>query len=310
MSNNVDPWEIPEQAPASAPAPEPASSKNSGSNRGVMWTLLVLLVVMIVAMGAAFAYLFLGNKEGNEAEGPSASAPKKTVTFTATATETASAAKKEKDRCAPSMFSDSKATNADSRLGEVVVDYCDGQWAKWGIYGTGGSNVERWSGSGWSAYKAHGKAWTSGYACYDLDLAKRDGMPAELREKVLKCESTSEATKPKKSFTSTESSTSSSAEATETSSEAASAEPSGDRCEKSNFSNATESDDVVYCDGQWARVARRNSSGNSVYRWADGQWQKYQWDDSVNGFACYDADRIANDGVPEELADQMMKCDG
>lgn len=308
MSNNVDPWELPEQAPASAPAPEPASSKNSGSNRGVMWTLLVLLIVMIVAMGAAFAYLFLGNKEGNEAEGPSASAPKKTVTFTATATETAAAAKKDKDRCAPSMFSDSKATNADSRIGEVVVDYCDGQWAKWGIYGTGGSNVERWSGSGWSAYKAHGKAWSSGYACYDLDLAKRDGMPAELREKVLKCESTSEATKPKKS------STSSSAEATETSSESASAEPSGGTgsCDASAFPDRRGDLVVLECDGEWAMVGPANTGALSLMKWDGGEWTRVEPDGEYSSGmsgGCFTSSYIDELGAPRNVVSKM-KCDG
>lgn len=90
------------------------------------------------------------------------------------------------DRCAPKMFSPSEDT-PESGIGSVVVKYCDGQWAYWGVYGVGGLVVSKWNGSGWSDYQRYNESMGEEEACSQVEAARADGMPEQLASQLWTC---------------------------------------------------------------------------------------------------------------------------
>lgn len=117
-----------------------------------------------------------------ESETTKTTTKKKETTSTATPT-----AVSIEERCAPKMFAPSGDT-PESGIGSVVVKYCDGQWAYWGVYGVGGLVVSKWNGSEWNEYQRFTESMSDAEACVQMGKARSDGMPEELVSQLWTCD--------------------------------------------------------------------------------------------------------------------------
>ena len=122
--------------------------------------------------------------EGSETTTSTKKEATKTRKTTSTATSTAVFIE---ERCAPKMFSPSRDT-PESGIGSVVVKYCDGQWAYWGVYGVGGLVVSKWNGSEWNEYRRFNESMSDEEVCPQVDKARSDGMPEELASQLWTCD--------------------------------------------------------------------------------------------------------------------------
>lgn len=68
--------------------------------------------------------------------------------------------------------------------------YCDGTWARAGLYQSDWLQVFTWAGGEWAPYRAHGETRGLGMTtgCYLAERIAADGMPAELVDKVTTCD--------------------------------------------------------------------------------------------------------------------------
>lgn len=63
------------------------------------------------------------------------------------------------------------------------------------------------------------------------------------------------------------------------------------------------------CDGKWMRAGKPNSGQIVVLYWAGDSWERVRPSGEVNGFHCYDRDRLRRAGAPSEIMSQVIFCD-
>lgn len=245
--------------------------------------------------------------------------------MTQTATETVKAkdakgsskGSSAKDRCAPETFSPD--TVAHRGADAVVIKYCDGEWAEWGIYSAGGFAVAKWDGSGWSRYETHGVTSDSGYPCHDISRAKKDGVPEAIRSEMVACDGGSSRSSKSKSKTSTRTSTPTT---TSTTSTEAAGDSVSDRCApevvepevaaKSGVGEKQGALIIKYCDGEWAQWTAYSVGGvDHVLKWNGSGWSEYESHgvSQPSGYACFDLNRAEQDGVPAAIRSDLLACD-
>ncbi len=71
--------------------------------------------------------------------------------------------------------------------GEEVSVYCDGRFAKVGLYATDATSYARWDGKEWVGIESAGTSHT-GFKCYDEAQIDELGVPAELKEQMVLCD--------------------------------------------------------------------------------------------------------------------------
>lgn len=71
--------------------------------------------------------------------------------------------------------------------GEEVSSYCDGRFARVGIYATDATGYFFWNGEEWEAIESAGQTYT-GFKCYDEARLEDLGVPAELKEQMIICD--------------------------------------------------------------------------------------------------------------------------
>lgn len=69
-------------------------------------------------------------------------------------------------------------------------------------------------------------------------------------------------------------------------------------------------DVLIYCDGTWMRAGQWQTDHLRNLTWDGDMWVEYPPDGhtDLTGYPCYDADRIAQDGVPPAVRDQLTLC--
>ncbi|WP_304348493.1 hypothetical protein [Corynebacterium frankenforstense] len=73
--------------------------------------------------------------------------------------------------------------------GYTYSSFCDGQWNRVGVPQTDDGRLLHWENGTWVEYERDGTTtWGMAQACYDPARLAADGMPAELRAKVAKCD--------------------------------------------------------------------------------------------------------------------------
>ncbi|PFG27616.1 hypothetical protein [Corynebacterium renale] len=118
-----------------------------------------------------------------------ASSTAQTTTSTSTSSEavtttvTTVVAKPSKGECAPTR--EELLANDPSPAGAIFSSYCDGQYQVAAGYATDGSSLQHWNGEKWEYIKSTGKYPVSMKACfYESDLISQ-GVPADVRAKVM-----------------------------------------------------------------------------------------------------------------------------
>nr|WP_120491057.1 hypothetical protein [Corynebacterium lactis] len=276
--------------------------------QGALWALLVILLI-VIGLIAAGIYLGIngwGKGTGSEtAASAGASTSKRTTTVTKTATETSEKKSSKEDRCAPEVLNSARAK-------DLVVKYCDGEWAHWGVYQTGARRVQRWNGAVWVDYEPHGMLKYGSFACFDLDRARRDGVPAAIRSELLECDSDASAS------TKTSAATTSTTTATRTST-AAKQSSAQDRCSPEMFPKSrisSESDPdlgktvVKACDGEWALWGVYGVGGFVLSKWDGSQWQDYDrfTESQTHDEACTSLERAKRDGLSDSMSETIEPC--
>ena len=71
--------------------------------------------------------------------------------------------------------------------GELVSMYCDGTHASIGTYASDHVEYLSWDGKDWVRFESSGTTYT-GFACYDIAQAKRQGFPAEIIDRMIPCD--------------------------------------------------------------------------------------------------------------------------
>ena len=88
-------------------------------------------------------------------------------------------------------------------------------------------------------------------------------------------------------------------------------EPEGASCEPTAFADDAPIT-VMYCDGEWAYVGVSQTGHVWVTQNVGGEWAGYEGDgETHSGMSrpCYLPDRLAADGVPQEIVDKLATCD-
>lgn len=66
---------------------------------------------------------------------------------------------------------------------------------------------------------------------------------------------------------------------------------------------------VVECDGKWALTGIKGSDAVGLFHWNGAQWEKVSASGEVNGFHCYDKERLRSAGVPPSIMARTVACD-
>lgn len=71
--------------------------------------------------------------------------------------------------------------------GDEVSSYCDGHFARVGIYATDATSYMMWNGQDWEHIEPAGQTFT-GFKCYDEGDLDELGVPADLKQDMILCD--------------------------------------------------------------------------------------------------------------------------
>lgn len=71
--------------------------------------------------------------------------------------------------------------------GDEVSSYCDGRFARVGIYATDATSYMMWNGQDWELIEPAGQTFT-GFRCYDEGDLHELGVPADLKQDMILCD--------------------------------------------------------------------------------------------------------------------------
>ncbi|MBP3088827.1 hypothetical protein EML15_06680 [Corynebacterium sp. sy017] len=219
MNNSI--WDTPQSVPHN-------NARPGNSGKGKKFIVLVVVFIVLLAL-IAIGWFFLSGRSTNHTADSAAqftvsngtsekSVEKSSVTsvsstYATSAQESAqptSNAKEELDVVAvePAVgYGDCNALNkvedggnlifqhgdsiSHGESGDTVVSFCDGQWAKTGLYASdSGRGLQHWTGTEWEYVRSAGTTSGMGLArsCWDKQQLISMGIPGELLADVVTCD--------------------------------------------------------------------------------------------------------------------------
>ncbi|MEJ5919127.1 hypothetical protein [Corynebacterium sp. H78] len=205
-----NPWRQPADQPATGQSPygvqPPPGSDSSQHGSGAKKLLVVIISLLAVALfGIAAALYFMKDEPvdvrsdfavgGTTTSSSKPVAPKPADETSTTTTETSTktsasktggdAAGSKGERCAEGNFSRWIPNN-------IVVMYCDGEWAEVGKARSDHIVRLKWEDGDWASYQPDGETM-SGFPCFDEYRVDSDGMPSGMRGDIPLCEDSTQA---------------------------------------------------------------------------------------------------------------------
>lgn len=181
--------------------------KTRGWARELLWVSLGIILVLGIAAVWHFGFQRnsddseitpLSNTDTSSASEISSARNSSSEENTAESLTSGAATTEEPTSSEPEPVSEeSAAVSASDRCNQgywpsgftrPTVQYCDGQWMRIGSAQTDHVEQYYWNSGAWQEYSFDGKTDIGDFGCYEDSRLDRDGVPAELRNKLIICE--------------------------------------------------------------------------------------------------------------------------